>query len=161
VLSTRQNFAHCLAIGAILRGGRAVLRATRDQGIAWIEEGIKDYRAIGTILGVPSFLAIKAQALHLANRTSEALAAIKEADALVAKYEQQNVRAELHRFRGVFLAAIGGDETLIEDSLCAAIRTAREQKSVSLEKRAEASYAEYRRQKASGPGERGFRLALW
>jgi len=33
---------------------------------------------------------------------------------------------------------------------CEAIRIAKEQKSVSLERRAEATYAEYRRQKASG-----------
>jgi hypothetical protein len=45
--------------------------------------------------------------------------------------------------------------------LCAAINTAKEQKSISLEKRAEATYAEYRRQKASGSGGRGFRLPLW
>jgi hypothetical protein len=43
---------------------------------------------------------------------------------------------------------------------CEAIRIAKEQKSVSLEKRAEATYAEYRRQKASGSGGRGFRLPL-
>jgi hypothetical protein len=49
----------------------------------------------------------------------------------------------------------------LEASLCAAIRIAREQKSVSPEKRAEGTYAEYRRQKASASGERGFRLPLW
>jgi hypothetical protein len=38
-----------------------------------------------------------------------------------------------------------------------AIRVAKEQKSVSLGKRAEATYAEYRRQKASGSGGCGFR----
>ena len=32
---------------------------------------------------------------------------------------------------------------------------------VSLEKRAEATHAEYRRQKASGSGGREFRLSLW
>ena len=69
--------------------------------------------------------------------------------------------AELHRLRGVFLATLGDDETQIEASFCEAIRIAREQKSVSLEKRAEATYAEYRRQKASGSGGRGFRLPLW
>ena len=41
-----------------------------------------------------------------------------------------------------------------------AIRIAKEQKSVSLAKRAEATYAEYRRQKAGAPGERRFRLPL-
>jgi hypothetical protein len=61
----------------------------------------------------------------------------------------------------VFLAALGADETQIEDSFCEAIRIAREQKSVSLKKRAEATYAEYRRQKASPSGGRGFRLPLW
>ena len=69
-------------------------------------------------------------------------------------------RAEHHRLHGVLLAAIGAEETQIEASFRAAIKIAREQKSVSLEKRAEATYAEYRGKKASGSG-RGFRLPLW
>jgi hypothetical protein len=64
-------------------------------------------------------------------------------------------RAELYRLRGMFLAAIGGDEAQIEASFCAAINTAKEQKSMSLEKRAKATYAEYRRQKGSASGGRG------
>jgi hypothetical protein len=48
----------------------------------------------------------------------------------------------------------------VKASFREAVRIAREQKSVSLEKRAEATYAEYRRQKASGSGGRGFRLPL-
>jgi len=55
---------------------------------------------------------------------------------------------------------LGADETQIEASFQEAIRIAKEQKSVSLEKRAEATYAEYRRQKASGSGGRGIRLPL-
>jgi hypothetical protein len=62
--------------------------------------------------------------------------------------------------RGVFLTAMGADEVQIEASFCAAIRIARAQKSLSMAKRAEASYAEYRRQKASASGEHGFRLPL-
>ena len=69
--------------------------------------------------------------------------------------------AELKRLHGAFLTAINAEETQIEASFCAAVKTAREQKSVSLEKRAEATYAEYRRQKASASGGRGFRLPLW
>jgi hypothetical protein len=52
----------------------------------------------------------------------------------------------------VFLTTIGADETQIEASFCAAVSTAKQQKSVSLEKRAEATYAEYRRKKASASG---------
>jgi hypothetical protein len=68
--------------------------------------------------------------------------------------------AELHRLRGVFLTAMGAEETQIEASFCEAIRIAKEQKSISLEKRAEATYREYRKQRASVPGGRGFRLPL-
>jgi len=56
---------------------------------------------------------------------------------------------------------MGAEEAQIEASFREAIRIAREQKSVSLEKRAKGSYAEYRRQKASGSEGRGFRLPLW
>jgi hypothetical protein len=56
---------------------------------------------------------------------------------------------------------MGADEAQIEASFREAIRTAKEQKSVSLEKRAEATYAEYRRQKTGEPGGRGFQLPLW
>jgi hypothetical protein len=80
--------------------------------------------------------------------------------ALVERFENRYWSAELHRLRGVFLAAIGADETKIEASFRAAISTAWEQKSVSLEKRAEATYAEYRRQRANASGGRRFRLAL-
>ena len=112
------------------------------------------------MLRMPCYLALKAEALHLANRTSEALEVIKEAEAVVERFEERGWSAELHRLRGVFLVAMGADEVEIEASFCAAIKTAQEQKSISLEKRAEATYAEYRRQKASGSGGRGLRLPL-
>ena len=160
-LSTRQNFAYWLAVGAILRGWARSASGDTAQGIAWIEDGIGDCRAIGSMLCMPYSLALKAEALHLADRTSEALEAIREAEALVERSGERWWCAELHRLRGVFLTALGADETQIEASFCEAIRIAKEQKSVSLEKRAEATYAEYRRQKASASGGRGFRLPLW
>jgi hypothetical protein len=103
----------------------------------------------------------KAEALHLADRTSEALEAINEGEAIVERFEHRYFRAELHRLRGVFLATLGAEEVQIEASFGAAIRIAREQKAVLLEKRAERTYLEYRRQKASGSEGRGFRLRLW
>ena len=112
------------------------------------------------MLVVPYWLALKAEILHLADRTSEALEAIREAEALAERIEIGCWYAELQRLRAVFLAAIGADETQIEASFCAAIRTAKEQKSVSLEKRAEGTYAEYRRQRAGASGGRRFRLPL-
>ena len=159
-LSTRQNFAQWRAIGVILRGWARSVLGNTTEGIACIEDGIGDYQGRGAIRAVPYYLALKAQALHLANRTPEALEAIMEADALVEKYEDYNARSRLYRLRGVFLTAMGAEEAQIEASFQEAIRIAKEQKSVLVEKRAEATYAEYRRQKATGSAGRGFRLPL-
>jgi len=66
----------------------------------------------------------------------------------------------MHRLRGVFLATTDADEPQIEASFRAAISTAKQQKSTSLAKRAEATYAEYRREKASVSGEHRLRPPL-
>jgi adenylate cyclase len=160
-LSTRHLFAQWLAAGQLFRGWARSASGQTSDGISWIEDGIRNYRATGAMLGLPFYLALKAEALYLADRTSEALEALNEAEALAKRFDQSFWCAELHRLRGVFLAALGAEDAQIEASLCEAIRIAREQKSVSLGKRAEATYSEYRRQKASGSGGRGFRLALW
>jgi serine/threonine protein kinase/tetratricopeptide (TPR) repeat protein len=160
-LSTRHHFAHYMAVGAILRGWALSASGNTTEGIAWIENGIRDFEATGAITGSAFRLMLKAEALYLADRTREALEAIREAEALLERTGEGYSRPEHHRLRGVFLTAIGADEAQIEASFQEAIRTAKEQKSVSLEKRAEATYAEYRRQKASGSGGRRIRLPLW
>jgi tetratricopeptide (TPR) repeat protein len=159
-LSRRHDFVFWQALGAIHRGWARSASGNTAEGISWIEQGIRDFRTTGWVLGLPYHLAQKAEALYLADRTSEALETIKEAEKVVERSEERQWCAELHRLRGVFLTAMGADEMQIEASFCEAIRIAKEQKSTSLAKRAEATYAEYRRQKASGSGGRGFRLPL-
>ena len=159
-LSTRHHFAHYLTLGSILRGWARSASGSTAEGIPGIEQGIKDLRATGAALDLAICHARKAEALHLADRTSEALEAINEAVAIAERFEHGYCSAELHRLRGVFFAALGAEELRIEASFCEAIRIAKEQKSVSLEKRAEGTYAEYRRQKATVSGGSGFRLPL-
>jgi tetratricopeptide (TPR) repeat protein len=162
-LSTRQNFSQFLGGGEVLRGWARSACSDAAEGLAWIEGGIEDWMATGAILAAPPmsyYLALKAEALYLARRTSEALEAINEAEALAERSEERWWSAELRRLRGIFFTAIGSDESQIEASFCASISTARQQKSVSLGKRAEATFAEYRRQKASDSKGRGFRLPL-
>ena len=159
-LSTRHNFVFWLASGLLHRGWARSFSGDTTQGIAWIEQGIKDYRTSGAVLGLPVFLGRKAEALHLAKHTSEALEIIDEAKVLAERLEHRDYCAPMHCLRGVFLATLGADESQIEAAFCEAIRTANEQKSVSLGKRAEKTYAEYRRQKAKAEGGRGFRLPL-
>jgi hypothetical protein len=160
-LSARHGFAQWLATGTIFRGWVRSASGDTAEGIRLIEEGLKNIWATGTRLNTPFLLALKAEALHLANHTTEALKVLREAETSAEEREERWWCAELHRLRGVFLAAIGTDEIQIEASLAEAIRIAKEQKSISLKKRAEATYAEYRRQKASASGGRGFRLPLW
>ncbi len=159
-LSTRQNFAQFVAGGEVLRGWARSASGDTTEGLAWIEDGIENWRATGAILAVPYYLAIRAEVLYLAHRTSEALEAISEAEALVEEFEDRNWCAELHRLRAVSLVALDADEPQIEASFREAIRAAKEQKSISLEKRAQATYAEYRRQKASASGAQELRLPL-
>jgi tetratricopeptide (TPR) repeat protein len=159
-VSTRDNFAQHLAEGSIHRGWARSASGDTTQGITLIEQGMRDFRATGTLLSVPYYLALKAEALYFADRIPEALEAINEARKLVERFEEWQWSAELLRLRGLFLAAMGAEETQIEASFREAIRIAREQKSVSLARRAEASYAEYGRQKTGAPSGRGLRLPI-
>jgi serine/threonine protein kinase/predicted ATPase len=147
-LSTRQNFAFWLAAGSVLRGWARSVSGEKAEGLSMTDNRTGNYWATGSmLLAVPYWLSLKADALHLAGRTGEALDAIREAEAMVERSGERWWCAELQRLRGVYLAAIGGDETQTEASFSAAIRTAREQKSISLTKRAQATYEEYRRRK--------------
>ena len=159
-LSTRQKFAPFLRRATVLRGWARSASGETAEGVLWIEDGIGDYRATGSILDMPFLTALRAEALYLADRISNALKAIAEVEELIERFENRYWCAELHRLKGVFLTAMGADETQIEASFSAAISTAKEQKSIALATRAEATYAEYRRQNASGSVGRGFRLPL-
>jgi predicted ATPase len=159
-LCTRQTFASWLPGGVVLRGWAHSASGDTAEGILWIQGGIRDYKATGAVLRLPYFLALKAEALHLANRTCEALEVIREAEALAERSEGRWWCAEMHRLRGMFLAALGADEIQIETAFCEAIGIANQQKSISLAKRAEATYTEYRRQKASALGGQEFQLPL-
>ena len=159
-LSTRKNFANWLPAGEVLYGWAQSASGNTTEGLSWIRNGIEAWQATGAMLLMPYWLALKAEALHLANHTSEALEAIRVAESLVERSEERWCCVELHRLRGVFLAGMSADETRIEDSFCEAISVAKQQKSISLEKRAETTYAGYRCQKASGSGGGGLRLPL-
>jgi len=63
-LSTRHNFVSWLAVGAIWRGWARSASGDTAQGIAWIEQGIRDYRATGTALPLPHYLMLKAESFN-------------------------------------------------------------------------------------------------
>jgi tetratricopeptide (TPR) repeat protein len=88
-LSTRHQFAAWLATGKVLRGWAHSASGNTAEGLSWVEDGIVNWRATGSKICVPFWLALKAEALHLADRTSEALEAIREAQALAERSEER------------------------------------------------------------------------
>ena len=149
-ISTRYNFVFWLPGANVLSGWVQSVSGETIEGISLIKQGIEDYKATGSMAALPVFLALEAEALHLGDRTREALEAIGEAEALAERFENRHWSAELHRLRGVFLTAMDASDTEIEASFRQAISTAKRQKATTLATRAEANYAEYRARKAAG-----------
>ena len=105
-LSTRQSFATWLPRGAVLRGWAHSASGETAEGISWIEDGLGDCQATGAMLDMPLLLALKAESLHLAHRTPEAIETITEAEVWVDRFGNRYWCAELHRLRGVFLTTL-------------------------------------------------------
>ena len=72
-LSTRHNFLYLLTEAAIYRGLARSASGKPAEGILWIEQGIRDLRASGSMLPLSFHLGHKAEALHLAGRTLKLL----------------------------------------------------------------------------------------
>jgi len=146
-LCTRRNFALWLAGGVVLKGWAQRALGNHAQALVWIEDGLSDLRAIGANLFLPLYLGLKADALQAANRNSDALDAISEAEALVERFEVRSGASELYRRRGLLLTIIGGSPEQAEAAFGEAVSLAKRQESISLLKRAEASYQECCRKK--------------
>ena len=85
-----------LAPAEIYRGWAPSASGETAEGIPWIEQGTRDLLATGAVLGLPAHLSLKAEALHLADRTSEALEAIKDAEPMAERFEQPaQIRSDL------------------------------------------------------------------
>ena len=84
-LSTRRHFTQWMAIGAIYCAWARSASGDSAEGTPGIEQGTRDLRATGTVPGLPYYLALKAEAVYLVDRTSEALEAINEGEALAER----------------------------------------------------------------------------
>jgi hypothetical protein len=68
-LATRRNFALWLTAGEVLLGWARGVSGSTAEGLSRIENGIRGYRAAGSMLNISWALALKAECLHLAVRT--------------------------------------------------------------------------------------------
>ena len=111
-------------------------------GIARIRDGLAAAEATGTRLYTPLFLTLLAEALALAGKIEEGLAALDDALAKAAVSGERGWSAEIHRLRGELTGRLPyPDPAKAEDSFRTALAIAREQGTRGYELRAATSLA--------------------
>ncbi len=99
-LAIEQGFAFFLAIGPILQGWALAEQGRTAEGITEIRQGLAAYRATGTEVYRPFYLALLAEAYGKAEQAEEGLSVLAEALAQVAKTGERYYEAELYRLKG-------------------------------------------------------------
>ena len=141
-LANEHGFPHWAAYGRILQGWADAQRGEATTGIASIRVGIAAREPAGTRLLTPLLLALLAEALALAGKIEEGLAALDDALAKAAVSGVRGWDAEIHRLRGELTARLPyPDPAKAEDSFRTALAIAREQGTRGYELRAATSLA--------------------
>jgi predicted ATPase len=141
-LASEHGFAHWAASGRILQGWAGAQRGGATTGIARIRDGMAADEATGTRSGIPFYLTLLAEALALAGKIDEGLAALDDALAKAAASGERGWDAEIHRLRGELTTRLPHpDPAKAEDAFRTALVIAREQGTRGYELRAATSLA--------------------
>ncbi len=141
-VANEHGLAHWAARGRILQGWTDAQRGEAATGIVRIRDGMAAAEATGARLSTPVFLTLLAEALALAGKVEEALAALDDALAQAAVSGVRGWDAEIHRLRGELTARLPyPDPGKAEDSFHTALAIAREQGTRGYELRAATSLA--------------------
>jgi predicted ATPase len=141
-IASEHGFAQWAALGRILQGWADAQQCEATAGIALIREGLAAAEATGTRSSKPFYLALLAEALALAGKIEEALAALDNALATAVVSGARGWDAEIHRLRGELTSRLPNpDPAKAEDSFRTALAIAREQGTRGYELRAATSLA--------------------
>src|SRR5271156_2298491 len=99
-VASEHGFALCAGCGRILQGWAHAQKGEATTGIARIRDGLAAAEATGTRLYTPFYLTLLAEALALAGKIDEALAALDDALAKAAVSGERGWDAEIHRLCG-------------------------------------------------------------
>lgn len=136
------------AMAAAFRGWCLAAIGAPHEGIMQIKHGIRSFRAMGALVYLPSFLKFLADAYGMARQPREGLEALAEAEAMIASTQARQDQAEIFRVRGELQASVG-DHAAAEESLLAALSTARQQDARLIELRAAVSFARFWRDRGN------------
>jgi class 3 adenylate cyclase/predicted ATPase len=142
-LATEQGFPLYRAMGALLRGWALAQQAGQAQeGIAQLTQGLTVWRATGTEISRPYFLALLADVYGTIGEPEAGLTALTEALTLVDKTGERWYEPELYRLKGALLLQHSSENaTEAETCFQHAIRIAQIQQAKSWELRAATNLA--------------------
>jgi predicted ATPase len=145
-VSSEHGFAYWAAWGRVLQGWADAQSGEATTGIARIRDGLAAYEATGDRSATPFVLTLLAEALALAGRIEEGLAALDDALSKAGVSGVRQWNAEIYRLRGELTARLlHPDPAKAEDSFRTALAIAREQGTRGYELRAAVSLARLRR----------------
>jgi predicted ATPase len=98
--STEHGFELLLSVGAVHRGWLLSEEGEGEEGTAQIRSGLHAYREKGGGFGVPTFLAILAEACHQLGRSAEGLSVVADGLAVGEHTGSRYWEAELQRLKG-------------------------------------------------------------
>jgi TOMM system kinase/cyclase fusion protein len=137
-LSREQRFPFFLALATCGYGWTAMYRGEPEAGIAQIQEGLANHKAIGTMLPRAYWLTYLIEVYLHAGAVDDGLAAVEEGLALTQTQLDVYYDAELYRLRGELLL-LRPDPAGAEAAFHTALAIARRQGALALELRAATS----------------------
>jgi predicted ATPase len=127
-LASEHGFAQWAAYGRVLQGWAGAQEGEATAGIDRIRDGMAAAETTGTRVRAPLFLTLLAEALALAGKVEEGLAALDDALAKSGASGEKSWDAEIHRLRGELTGRLPHpDPAKAEESFRTALAIAREQ----------------------------------
>jgi class 3 adenylate cyclase/predicted ATPase len=141
--SSKHNFPMLLHQAAMIQGWALAEQGHPAEAIAQIEQGLREWKAMGQELECSHFLGLLAEAHARAGRPDEGLAILAEALSVAHRIGEGLWEAELYRLRGELLLATDSPSRLVaaDESFQKAISAARARGAKAQELRATISLA--------------------
>jgi predicted ATPase len=142
VLAHEHGFPQVSAMGRILHGWACAIQGGGASGVAEIHQGLAAWRATGTEIARPSYLALLAEWYGKAGQRAAGLDVLAEARAAAQQRQERFYEAEFYRLEGALLLAQSVDR-VAEAATCFqhALTIARQQQARWWELRAAMSLA--------------------
>ena len=139
-LTAEHGFPVFLSFARTCHGRSLIALGQAEEGLALVKQGLAEFRAAGSVVNSPMYLAFHAEAYAMLGQPAEGLNCLAEAALFVEATEERIQEAELHRMRGDLLNA-AGDHSGAEWHYRQAIAVAERQSAKLFQLRASTSLA--------------------